>query len=157
MGDDTASSNQKAFDAAQLERDRTLIAARRVEDALSRASGGRTWAADLQSSLGSLRDAMTEERQELERAGSLLAMISAERPRRFGPRVRGVREQFDDIVRQLESFQRELEHGDGSVGDVGEVRHRADWIIRALHNCRNRQADLVFEALELDLGDSHDQ
>ena len=157
MGDDTASSNQKAFDAAQLERDRTLIAARRVEEALSRASGGRTWAADLQSSLGSLRDAMTEERQELERPGSLLAMISAERPRRFGPRVRGIREQFDDIVRQLESFQRELEHWDGSVGDVGEVRHRADWIIRALHNCRNRQADLVFEALELDLGDSHDQ
>jgi hypothetical protein len=157
MGDDSANSNQDAFDAAQVERDRTLVSARRVEDALSHASGGSSWAADLKSSLGSLRDAMTEERQELERPGSLLAMISAERPRRFGPRVRGIREQYDDIVRQVESFQRELEHWDGSVGDVGDVRDRADWIIRTLHNCRRRQADLVFEALELDLGDSHDE
>jgi hypothetical protein len=157
MGDDSATSNQDAFDAAQFERDRTLNAARRVENALSRASGGSSWAADLKSSLVPLRDAMTDERHELERPGSLLAMISAERPRRFGPRVRGIRMQYDDIVRQLESFQRELEHWDGSVGDVGDVRNRADWIIRALHNCRNRQADLVFEALELDLGDRHDQ
>jgi hypothetical protein len=157
MGDDSASPDQNAFDAAQLERDRTLISARQVEDALSRASGGDRWAANLRSSLGALRDAMTEERQELERPGSLLAMISAERPRRYGPRVRGIREQYDDIVRRLESFQGELEHWDGSLGDVSDVRERADWIIRALQSCRRRQADLVFEALELDLGESHDQ
>lgn len=156
MVEDSA-SHQGAFDAAQFERDRTLISVRRVEDALSRASGGDSWAAELKSSLDSLRAAMTEERQELERPASLLAMISAERPRRFGPRVRGIREQYNDIVRQLESFQSELELWDGSVGDVGDVRHRADWIIRALHNCRNRQADLVFEALEVDLGDTHVQ
>lgn len=150
---DPMSFNQDAFDAAQLERDRTLISARRVEDALSRASGGKQWATELKSSLDSLRDAMADERQELERPGSLLAMISAERPRRFGPRVRGITDQYDDILRQLDSFQRELQHWDGSVGDVGDIRHRADWLLRALHNCRNRQADLVFDALHLDLGD----
>lgn len=151
--DDPTSFNQDAFDAAQFERDRTLISARRVEDALSRASGGDSWAAELNSSLRSLRDAMAEERQELERPGSLLALISAERPRRFGPRVRGIREQYDDILRQLESFQRELQHWESSEGEVGDIRHRADWLLRALHHCRSRQADLVFDALHVDLGD----
>lgn len=145
--------DREAFNSAQVERDRTLIAAREVEHALSRAAGEASWIDDLKSSLDSLREAMLEEKQELNRPGSLLAMISAERPRRFGPRVRGIREQYDDIARQLDSFRRELDHWDGAVADVGDVRHRAGWIVRALHNCRNRQTDLVFEAIGLDLGD----
>lgn len=153
MADPTSFNQDAAFDAAQLERDRTLISARRVEDALSRASGGKQWVAELKSSLDSLRDAMADERHELEQPGSLMAMISSERPRRFGPRVRGIREQYDDILRQLEAFQRELQLWDSSIGDVGDIRHRADWLLRALHNCRNRQADLVFDALRMDLGD----
>ena len=104
-----------------------------------------------------LRDAMTEEQRELDRPDSLLTMISAERPRRFGPRVRGIKEQYADIARQLGSIRRELEDSEGSLVDTGDLRHRAGWIIRALHNCRNRQADLVFEALGLDLGERRGQ
>jgi hypothetical protein len=154
MGEDSEASNQNAFNAAQIERDRTLICVRAVEDALSRAAGGENWVEELKSSLGSLQDAMSEEQRELDQPGSLLTMIAAERPRRFGPRVRGIREQYDDITRQLDAFRRELDRWDGAGGDVGDVRHRADWIIRALHNCRNRQADLVFEALGFDLGEN---
>lgn len=113
--------------------------------------------AELEASLDGLGDAMTEERRELDRPDSLLMMISAEHPRRYGPRVRGIEEQYADIARQLESFRRELEASDGSSSDIGELRHRAGWIIRALHNCRNRQADLVFDALGLDLGEQHGQ
>lgn len=147
-------SDRAAFNAAQVERDRTLISAREVEDALSRAAGGDSWVDALKSSLGSLQDAMTEEERELDRPGSLLSMISAERPRRFGPRIRGIREQYADIARQLDSFRRELDGWDGAEGDVTDIRHRAAWIIRALQNCRNRQTDLVFEALGFDLGES---
>lgn len=152
MGMGSEPSNQDAFNAAQVERDHTLICVREVEDALSRAAGGTNWADELKSSLGSLQDAMAEEQREFYRPGSLLTLISAERPRRFGPRVRGIREQYDDIARQLDSFRRELDRWDGEVSDVGDLRHRAGWIIRALHSCRNRQADLVFDALGLDLG-----
>ena len=152
MVEDWEVSND-AIRAAQFERDRTLISAREVEDALSRAAGGTNWVDDLKSSLGSLQDAMSEERRELDQPASLLALISAERPRRYGPRVRGIIEQYEDITRQLDSFRRELDHWEGTVGEIGDLRNRAGWIIRALHNCRNRQADLVFEALGLDLGD----
>lgn len=156
MGEGCEVSNQDAIRAAQFERDRTLISAREVEYALSRAAGGADWVDDVKSSLDSLQDAMSEERRELDRPASLLALISAERPRRYGPRVRGIMEQYDDIARQLESFRRELDHWDATVDDIGDVRQRAGWIIRALQNCRYRQADLVFEALGLDLGEGRE-
>lgn len=146
-----------SFADAQVDRDRTLLALRGIEAALARPAGGDSWMADLESSLDGLGAAMTEERQELDRPDSLLSMIAAEHPRRYGPRVRGIKEQYADIVRQLGSFRRELEASGGSTSDIGDLRHRAGWIIRSLHNCRNRQADLVFDALGLDLGAQHGQ
>jgi hypothetical protein len=148
--------NRDAFYAAQIERDRTLLAAREVEDALSRAVGGENWVHEVKSSLASLKDAMSDEELELDRPDSLLTLISAEHPRRFGPRIRGIREQYNDIIRQLASVRRELESWDRAEGDLGDIRHRAGWIILALQNCRNRQADLVFEAIGLDLGKTRD-
>ena len=94
---------------------------------------------------------MAEEQCELDRPGSLYALIS-ERPRRWEPRVRGVTGQYEDIARQRDSLRRELDDADGMAADIGEIHHRVEWIIRALRNCRNRQADLVFEALGLDFG-----
>lgn len=148
---DSERSSQDTVGAARADRDRTLGAIRDLEVALGRAAGGEDWITEIGSSLRALSEAMSEEQRELQRPDSLLTMISAERPRRFGPRVRGIKEQYADIARQLGSFRRELE-ASGDVTDSGELRHRAGWIIRALHNCRNRQADLVFEALGVDLG-----
>lgn len=145
-------SSQNAFDSAQIERDRTLICVRQVEDALSRAGGSETWHDDLKSSLSSLKAAMIEEQRELDRPASLLALIAGEDPRRFGPRVRGIREQYNDIGRQLDSFRQDLDHRGDAAADIDDLRHRTGWIIQALHHCRNRQADLVFEALGRDLG-----
>lgn len=157
MAEESERSQQNSFGAAQVDRDRTLSAIRDLEAALSRAAGGANWKVDIKSSLDVLRDAMTEEQREFDRPDSLLTMISAERPRRFGPRIRGIKEQYDDIARQLGSFRRELENSDAGVADIGDLRHRARWIVSALHNCRNRQADLVFEAVGLDLGGSRGQ
>jgi hypothetical protein len=149
---DSERSSQDTVGAARADRDRTLGAIRDLEVALGRAAGGEDWITEIGSSLRAHSEAMSEEQRELQRPDSLLTMISAERPRRFGPRVRGIKEQYADIARQLGSFRRELE-ASGDVTDSGELRHRAGWIIRALHNCRNRQADLVFEALGVDLGE----
>jgi hypothetical protein len=149
---DSERSSQDTVGAARADRDRTLGAIRDLEVALGRAAGGEDWITEIGSSLRALSEAMSEEQRELQRPDSLLTMISAERPRRFGPRVRGIKEQYADIARQLGSFRRELE-ASGDVTDSGELRHRAGWITRARHNCRNRQADLVFEALGVDLGD----
>lgn len=152
---DLTGAHQGPFADAQADRDRTLAAVRLLEAALARPAGGEHWVARLRSSLEALADAMTEEQRDLERPDSLLAMISAERPRRFGPRVRGIRDQYTDISRQLEFFRRELEDDELTLSHIGDLRHRAAWIVRALSNCRDRQADLVYEAVGLDLGEQH--
>lgn len=152
VAEDRERSKRSAFDAALSDRDRTLAAIHQLEEALSRASGGDTWVGDVRSSLDALQSAMSEEQRELRRPDSLLTMVSAQHPRRFGPRVRGIREQYEDIIRQLGTFRRELDGLDVSFADTGDLRQRASWVILALHNCRNRQTDLVFDALRLDLG-----
>lgn len=148
-------AHDDSFSDAQADRDRTLEAVRLLEASLARPAGGENWIDRVRASLNVLGDAMAEEQAELDRPDSLLSMISGERPRRFGPRVRGIREQYADVGRQLESFQRELEGGDLSQSEIGELRHRTAWIVRGLHNCRDRQADLVYEALGRDLGERH--
>lgn len=80
-------------------------------------------------------------------------MIAAEAPERFGPRIRGIREQYEDVTRRVGSLLRELGLPDHRSFDASDLRHRSGSVIRAIHNCRARQTGLVFEALRLDLGE----
>lgn len=152
MPEEWERSQRSAFDAAQGDRDKTLDAVHRLEEALSRAAGGSRWMNDVRSGLDALQAAMSEEQEELTRPDSLMTMVAAEHPRRFGPRVRGIRDQYDDIIRQLGTFRRELDGLGDSKSDTSDLRQQAGWIIMALRRWRNRQTDLVFDALRLDLG-----
>jgi hypothetical protein len=154
MADQDESAVRKdAFAASRADRDRTLEAMHRLEAALGRAAEGEGWLRDVMTSLGALQLAMDEEKRELNRPDSLPAMIAAERPRRYGSRIRNLREQYGDIARQVRSLIGQLDHAEESEVDAGDLRNRASWIVRALQDCRARQTDLVFEALALDLGD----
>lgn len=146
-----APDREAAFAASRSERDRTLQAVHSLESALGKAAGGEDWLAEVESSLRALQRAMSDEQHELNRPDALLAMIGSEHPRRFGSRIRSLREQYDDIIRQLASLRRQLDEPGETIGAV-DLRHRAGAIIQALRSCRARQTDLVFEALELDLG-----
>ena len=117
------------------------------------ASGTNEWLEEVIGDLRSLESAMRAERDELNRPDSLLAMIAAESPRRFGPRIRGIRDQYDDITRQVGSLLRETGPSERGTVDSSDLRHRCASVIRAVHHCRARQTDLVYEALRLDLGE----
>jgi DNA repair ATPase RecN len=142
-----------AYSASRLERDRTLRAVHRLEAALSMAAEGEQWLDEVVADLDALESAMVAEQLELNRPDALLALIAAEHPRRFRSRVRNLREQYDDLIRQLASLRRQLDRADRTRFEAEDLRHRASWLIRALHHCRGRQADLVFDALEMDLGE----
>lgn len=141
-----------AFRTSQADRDRTLEALRGLEEALARAAGAREWIGDVVDRLSLLGAAMADERDELFRPDSLLSMIEAESPRRFGPRIRGIREQYDDATRRVASLMKECGEHPLADQDPTDLRHRSASIIRAIHLCRARQTDLVYEALRLDLG-----
>jgi hypothetical protein len=42
----------------------------------------------------------------------------------------------------------------GETADVADLRERLSWLIRAIRHRRARETDLVFEAINLDLGRS---
>ena len=151
--DDEAAFHQSAFAASRIDRDRTLRAMHRFETALAMAAERGTWLAEVTTDLEALESAMVEEQRELNRPDALLAMIAAEHPRRFGSRIRNLREQYADIIGQVSSLRDQVAHGEDARPDAGDLRERASWIIRSLHHCRARQTDLVYEAIDMDLGE----
>lgn len=153
MTEELGNEAREAFSASRDDRDRTLEALRNLESALAMASASEDWLGEVRADLASLEMAMSGEKDELNRPDSLLSMIAAHRPRRFGPRIRGLQEQYEDITRQAASLLKELQDAPSNDIDATDVRHRAGSLIRAIHSYRARQTDLVYEALRLDLGE----
>lgn len=73
-------------------------------------------------------------------------------PRGFGARVRQLRAQLDDIGRQIASLLGQLENLGEEPTDFSDVRERLGWLVRAIYHRRARETDLVYEAINLDLG-----
>jgi len=58
------------------------------------------------------------------------------------------------LVGEIEaSVEGELDGDELTLSEIGDLRHSAAWIVRALSNCRDRQADLVYEAVGSRNGD----
>ncbi len=153
MTEELGNEAREAFTASREDRDRTLDALRDLESALATASASADWLDEVKSDLASLETTMSDERDELNRPDSLFSMIAEHRPRRFGPRIRGLQEQYEDITRQVGALLRELQQAPSDDIDATDVRHRAGSLIRTIHSYRARQTDLVYEALRLDLGE----
>lgn len=149
---DRPAPRREAFAARQEERDRGLDAIHQLDAALGRAGEGPNWPAQVSISLSVLEAALSEELVESTRPDALLAMIAAENPRRFHSRVAHLRRQLEDLVRQIESLRGQI--GDPVPADVTDLRHRIGSVIRAIHQHRARETDLVYEAIALDLGES---
>lgn len=152
MADDHPIRHDAAFDASRVDRDRTLAAIHDLETAAAHAAQPSGWLTAVQRDLEALESALTEEdRQSLEPDG-LLSLIAAEDRRRFGGKVRRLREQRTDILRQVTSLRSQL--GDHTETDPLDLRHRIAWVVRALHHYRAMETDLVYDAIERDLGAS---
>jgi hypothetical protein len=82
----------------------------------------------------------------------LLSLILSDHPRRFGSRVRRLRQLHDDILEEVAGLRLHLEQQTAGGLDVELVRERASRVIRSIQARRELEADLVYEALEFDLG-----
>lgn len=155
MSNDNAEADRnRAVAATRADRDRTLEAVHRLETSLATAARSEGWLPEVTAELAGLHAAMHEERNEMERPDALLAMILAEHPRRFGPRVRSLHRQYDDILRQVALLRSQLLERSDDELDAGDLRQRCGWLTTALRHCRALQTDLVYEALDLDLGET---
>lgn len=150
--EETHQSPESAFTVKRSGRDQTLGAIQQLETSLGRASGSEGWLPGVWSDVDALLAAMAEEQVRARRPDDLMAMIAEENPRRFKSRVDHLREQYDDMVRQVESLRTQLD-GQPEQVDVTDMRHRLGWVLQSIHQYRARQTDLVYEAIQLDLGD----
>jgi len=142
-----------AFLVSQSEQDRTLLAIHRVESALAKASGSEQWMQNVTEELESLEDALRAEEEESSLPDALLSLLTGTNPRRFGVRVHHLRDQLSDLIRQVAALRQELDTDGPEEVDSGDLRHRIGWVLRALHHYRARLTDLVYEAIERDLGE----
>lgn len=148
---DRPADRDEAFAARRAERDRALEAIHELEAASGKAGEGPAWADEVGDGLRVLGSALADELAESARPDALLAMVAAENPRRFHTRVEHLHRQLSDLVGQIESLRSQT--FDPAAIDVTDLRHRIGSVIRAIHEYRARETDLVYEAIELDLGD----
>lgn len=147
-------SQEVAFASSRADRANTLEAVLHLERAAAAAAAGREveWLNRIRAELQALAAAVAIEQKEAEQPDSLLAMIARDYPRRFGSRIRQLREQHEDVVRTIASLLAQIEASLGEPPDVTDLRQRLGWLTEAMRHRWARESDLVYEAIRLDLG-----
>jgi hypothetical protein len=127
-----------------------------LESMIGRPAPGRDreWRSDTVRALRELEPALHEQQASYEDPASLLAEIALEHPR-LRTWVRQLNRQWRELARDVQSLREQLEQSDDTGWDYADVRERIRTLLKNLHHHRAREADLVFEALSVDLGVNH--
>lgn len=143
-----------AADASRADRRRVLAAMGRLEAALASGASGRQqhWLAQVLSQLEQLESEMRKQDAELNSPEGLLAEIVRTQPR-LEHRARRLRRQYRELLRQVAELREQLaDGGDQELPDVADVRRRVGWLLTYLRHFQAQESDLVYEALQLDIG-----
>lgn len=142
-----------AQNVSRADRTRSLDAMFELELVLSRAAPGRErqWDSQVLEALRSLEEAVKQQAVSYDEPTSLLAEIAQDHPR-LRVWVRQLQRQWNELAQDTYSLREQLEQAHEPLWNYADVRQRIRWLLTALHHHRAREADLVFEALSIDLG-----
>ena len=148
-----STTQQHGVDISQGDRTRSLDAMHVLESMIGRAAPGRDldWQADIVDALRQLEPALRQQQASYEDPTSLLAEIAQGHPR-LRTWVRQLHRQWSELAANAQSLREQLEQSEEPAWDYADVRERLHALLKALHHHRAREADLVFEALSVDLG-----
>ncbi len=138
--------------ASRHDRDTSRDALHELENALSSPAPGRQrrWLADVAAGIGHLIDVLGTQAGTDADSASLLSDIGADHPR-LHRRIEQLRADHRDIVAELRTIRDAL--GDEPVEvDVAALRDQLADIARRYRRHRSQEADLVYEAVNVDLG-----
>lgn len=144
-----------AIDFSRIACERILKAMRVLETALAKAAPNResAWRKVVLTALMTLEDAMKQRTVDLTGEEGLLTDIVRDQPR-LAHRIVQIRRQYEDLLRQIGSLRDEYSAEDyGSLPDVADIRRRLAWLLDALRHCQSRETDLIFEAIQVDIGE----
>jgi hypothetical protein len=136
---------------SRLTRERMLGAMRALEAALAKPAPNReaAWGSFVLQALSTLEDVMLRQAIELEDEDGTLAAIARDQPRLLR-RIQQLREQYQDLVRQIHSLHEQLSAED--LPQTGEIRQRLAWVLTAIRHFQSKETDLIFEAISVDIG-----
>lgn len=125
-----------------------------LEDALAAPSPNRTiaWHQKVVEALDTFLAALHEQALADQDPDSLLPEIARQEPR-FAPRIQRLKVEQDDIEASAASLRSQIgTDTDHTHIDVADIRDRLASITNRYRQHRAREADLVYEAVNVDLG-----
>ncbi len=149
QGDD----RQRAVAVSRGDRDRALEAMHALEAASATAGPGRDeeWRKAVVAALDQLSAAIAEQQASYEDPASLMAQVAHD-DRRLRTWVRQLHHRWSGLAATTRSLADELRTtGSSGTRSIDDVREQVRWLSAALQHHRAREADLIFEALGLDI------
>ncbi len=145
---------QAASQRARCDRNASLDALHVLEAVLSEPAPNRAdrWLARVRTALDALQTTLDTQGDNDHETDSLLSEIRTEQPR-LVPRIDGLRCEQHSLTEATVSLARELTgSAQGELIDPGDVRDRLAELARRIRHHRAQEADLVYEAVNIDLG-----
>jgi archaellum component FlaC len=124
-----------------------------LETMIGRPAPGRDrdWQSEIIDALRQLESALQQQQASYQDPTSLLAEIAQEQPR-LRTWVRQLQRQWSELAANTHTLREQLEHADEPPWNYADLREQLRALLKALQHHRAREADLVFEALSIDLG-----
>lgn len=141
------------LDAVRVRRQAIVVSMRRVEAALAAPLRGRAenWASRLAVELTDLDAVVDAHVEATERPGGFLPGVREEAPW-VDPLIRRLEREHVELCRRVDEARTALAAADADEARLGGVRDLVTELLAALARHRQRGADLLYEAYEVDLG-----
>jgi hypothetical protein len=145
----THDEQTRALAISRSDRDRALEAMQALEAATGAAGLGRDsdWRATVIGAFRQMQAALADQTATYEDPSSLMAQVALDDPR-LRTLVRQLHHRWSDLEGTAQTLADELHAGDSSIADV---REQVRWLMTALHHHRAREADIIFQALQIDI------
>jgi hypothetical protein len=149
----TEQSTQSELTGVREQRAKLRAAMDGVEAVLSSALAGRTgaWARELQPAMSLLRDAVNHHIAVTEGPGGLFEQIQTDAPH-CSPAVQKLHGEHEQFQAEVDDVLGKLDRAADDPVAMGAVREQVTTLIGRLVRHRQRGADLIHDAYEVDIG-----
>lgn len=146
-------TSQGELSGVHAQRARLRAAMDGVEAVLASALGGRTaaWSADLQPAMATLRDTVAHHIAVTEGPGGLFEQIQTDSPRLSGA-VQRLHVEHEQLAAEVDAVLEQLGEGSADPIAMAALRERVTTLIGRIARHRQRGADLIYDAYEVDIG-----
>jgi hypothetical protein len=143
-----------AIAVSRGDRDRALDAMHALEAAVATAGPGREqdWRRSVLAALDALTTAVAEQQDTYTRRDSLMAQLAQDDPR-LRTWVRQLHHRWSGLAATTQDLADDLRETQSGSRSIDDVREQVRWISAALQHHRAREADLIFAALGVEIGD----